>query len=236
MDSLNIALVTIAYNGYGQFVNQWLGFLNNSKLIPSQVIVVLGHEHGCPNPAELIDKFPRLPIQIFETDEKPTMGRLRNVAVSKTNTEWVMYLSVDDMLLPGCLTEVSKVAHNADYISLSWITTGIGEPDRTHYAVTPKDCKKHRGKGFIIGHSPFRRKFWQKIPYENHDLPNAPFILGMLRQNARFEKISRPGTIYLRRPDSHSKTVLQGLNQDKEVKRKAVFYKRQLETYIRMHL
>lgn len=233
---MNIALVTIAYNNYGQFIDQWLGFINNSTLKPKEIVVVLGVNHGCENPQKLTKKYSRLPIKFIETKSAPTMGRYRNLAVKHTSTEWVMYLSVDDMLLPDCLSEVAKVEAQADYVSLSWIVRGLGLPDAVKIAKTPQDCRENNGKGFILGHSPFRRSFWQKIPYENHDYPNAPFIIGMLKQNARFVKILKPGTVYLRRPDSHSKTVLQGENKIKSEKRKAVFYKKQLEDYIRKNL
>lgn len=206
---MNIALVTIAYNGYGRFVDQWLEWILNSKTLPDKVVVALGKDHGLHNAEDLINKYSILDLQFhYCEDIKPLMGPMRNQAIDQTETEWVMYLSVDDVLLPNAIDEFARLEDEADYICISWESQAIWNPRAPllfHQGKTPKElATKYGCKGFIVAHSPFRRKFWEIQSYMNHDYPNAPFISSCIKNGARFVKTNKPCTRYLRRQDSHA--------------------------------
>lgn len=224
---MDIGIVTIAYNGYGIFLKQWCRSILALDTRPTAITVALGRNHGLTD-AMRADCLALLPdLKIVEDMRVPTMGRLRNVAVRATHTEWIMYLSIDDAILPHAIGEYEKFEDEADYICIQWLTRGLGRREVCHYPKLPIEMAKlYRGRGFIVGHSPYRRRFWELTPYEEHDYPNAPFLASMVENGARFVKSDRPCTVYQRRPDSHARAVLRRFREEKQ---KAVFYKRDME-------
>lgn len=205
---MNIGIVTTAYNGYGRFARQWLEAIDKLKTKPTMVTIVLGHEHGLLDAESLEKEYKHLDLKIVRTVREPLMGPMRNVAVENTPTEWIMYLSIDDVILPGAIDELAKYEKDADYICIKWQSVATwrkGAKILTHNPKTPREMAlKYNGKGFIVGHSPFRRSFWEKHPYQPHDYPNAPFIGDLVEAGARFVKTEEPCTMYLRRLDSHA--------------------------------
>lgn len=208
---MNIGIVTSAYNGYGKFANQWLDAISQLTQKPDKITIALGKDHGL-KPVEitgLISKYRDLPLHFVQaTSIEPLMGPMRNVAIKHTPTEWIMYLSIDDVILPGAINEFEKYEKDADYICIKWqsiATWRKGAKVLTHNPKTPEEMALlYNGKGFIVGHSPFRRSFWEKHPYMDHDYPNAPFVARLVEAGARFVKTEEPCTMYLRRLDSHA--------------------------------
>lgn len=204
---MNIGIVTIAYNGYGKFLPQWCESIAALETPPTVVTVVLGYRHG------LTDKMRErslalLPnLKIVDNHGGSQMGALRNVAVKNTKTEWIQYLSVDDVILPWAIDEYAKYEKDADFISIKWQSIATWIPNyepRTHASRIPEEmATQQAGKGFVVNHSPYRRSFWERSPYMPHDYPNAPFVAGLVELGARFVKTERPCTVYLRRLDSH---------------------------------
>ena len=207
---MNIAIVTCVYNGYGEFVDQWLGFIDKSFIRPEKVVIALGRDHGLKDHEALFKKYERLNLQFhFCETTKPLMGLMRNQAVGQVESEeWVMYLSVDDMLLPDAIGTFESVQSEADYICISWESIATWKPWAPvvyHEAKTPmRLAREFDTRGFIVGHSPWRKKFWDMEPYMNHDYPNAPFVAGMIKNGARFVSTDVPCTRYLQRQDSHA--------------------------------
>lgn len=205
---MNIGIVTAVWNGYGQFVDQWLDAISKLETKPTAITIALGKDHGLYSVTEMLEKYPDLPIKFHRTYAEPLMGPMRNAAVRETKTEWIMYLSVDDVILPGAIDEFKKYEKNADYICIKWQSVATwrqGAKVLTHNPKTPQEMAElYNGKGFIVGHSPFRRSFWEKTPYKAHDYPNAPFVADLVEAGARFVKTEEPCTRYLRRLDSHA--------------------------------
>lgn len=203
---MNIGIVTIAYNGYGRFLKQWCQSIANLKEQPAAVTVLLGLKHGCEDVTECLELLPSL--KVVYTNKDPNMGKYRNLAVSSTDTEWIMYLSIDDVIKPDAIRILKQHEDTADYICITWASIATWEDnpiELTHYARTPKEIVlKYNTKGFIVGHSPFRKSFWENNPYMEHDYPNAPFVAGLVEAGARFAKTTEPCTLYLRRLDSHA--------------------------------
>lgn len=206
---MNISIVTVAYNGYGQFADQWLGFIAKSHIKPTKIIIALGYKHGLVDHMALIDKYPELNIQFHFCEKiKPEMGPMRNAVVNQAETEWIQYLSIDDMLLPNAIGEFERVQADADYICISWESIATWKthvPIAYHEGKTPERlAKEFDTRGFIVGHSPFRKKFWDLAPYRNHDYPNAPFVADIIKNRGRFVAVETPCTRYLQRRDSHA--------------------------------
>lgn len=240
---MNIALVTIAYNGYGRYIDQWLDAIARSKTLPDQIIIVLGKDHDYSNQSLILEKYSELNIKlVYAEGVKAKMGRLRNFGVKHTTTEWVMYLSVDDILMPEAIDEFARLENQADYICISWYSRALWrayEVEPTfHRGKTPEYLyKMTEGRGFIVSHSPYRRKFWELSPYMDHDYPNAPFLADMILNGARFVSTKVPCTTYLKRFDSHAaKLGRRGrYGMIKSEKVQAVKWKRHLEEVIRTY-
>lgn len=237
---MNISIVTVAYNGYGKYADQWLGFIAKSYIKPTKVIIALGPDHGLDDHNALLDKYSHLNLQFhFCESTKPEMGPMRNQAVNQVETEWVQYLSIDDMLLPNAIGEFEAVAEHADYICISWESQAQWKPLAPiayHEAKTPERlAKEFDARGFIVGHSPFRKKFWDLESYMDHDYPNAPFVAGCIKNGARFVSIERPCTRYLQRLDSHAARLgRRGKAHAVETERqKARYWKRYLQDVMR---
>jgi hypothetical protein len=215
---VNISLVTIAFNGYGRFLGQFLAFASNMSPKPNEVVVVLGNSHGC-NDLELMKCiYPGVKI-VHYTKKKPTFGKLRNIGIAHTKSEWTWFVSVDDRPMPDAIKTFKQALKesDADYICAQWSTIGLGEPLKPHYSPTPQEMVEllHSGQkgGFIIPHSPFKRRLWEQHAYVNTDLPNYDFLLHCVLNGAKFTKGDKPTTTYLRRPDSHARTKLQGIQK-----------------------
>jgi len=206
---MNIAIVTVAYKGYGKFADQWLGFINQSLIKPKKIIIALGQDHGLKDHNALLEKYKHLDLQFhFCENLKPLMGPMRNAAVNMAETEWVQYLSIDDQLLPNAIGEFESLQDGADYICISWESQAQWKPLAPiayHLGKTPERlATEFETRGFIVGHSPFRKKFWDMESYMNHDYPNAPFVAGMIKNGARFISTETACTRYLQRKDSHA--------------------------------
>lgn len=227
---LELSIVTGGYNGYGKYAKQWLTAVSKMNPKPKKAVIVLGKNHGCDDPESLRDIFKNL--EIVYNDEVPNMGAIRNRAIEHTDTEWIMWLSIDDLVEKYAIRTFGKF-QEADYICAKWSRIGLDGKTTQHSSVTPYEAYKrmqnHKRGGFIVGHSPFKRWLWVKTPYDETDYPNSPFVLGCVRNGAKFIKADKPTTIYVKHADSHSKTILI----KPEEKRKAVKYKRQYEMGIR---
>jgi hypothetical protein len=229
---VNIAIVTTAYNGYQRFIPQWLEAISKLKDKPTEVVIAMEKwpDKARDNMFENLDKtIKELNVRVVEVDRAENMGHMRNIAVAETSTEWVMYLSVDDVILPNAINELKK-HDNGDYICITWksVATWTNDEEKIHKGITPEEMVlKHNGKGFIVGHSPFKRWIWEKNPYMEHDYPNAPFLAGAVENGAKFTKTGHPCTLYLRRLDSHAR--LLGRRKETLVlseKKQALYWKR----------
>jgi len=112
-----ITVFTVVYNNYGHFIPQWVEWLNKQTYKP-EILVVLGKDHGAD--IEWLDKNK---IDYVSCDSE-NMGVLRNAGLKEVKTEWWLYFSVDDELLPHACEEI--VNTDADAVSL---TFDVIEPD-----------------------------------------------------------------------------------------------------------
>lgn len=229
---MDITLVTIAFNGYGRFLGQFLAYASNLSPKPKEVIIVLGKDHGCED-IELMELvYPG--VKIIKYNKEPTFGKLRNIGIGKAETEWIWYIDIDDQPMPDAIETFSRVSDNADYICSQWDTVGLGFPRVTHYSPTPKEMAERvasgtRG-GFIVPHSPFKKELWEKSPYKDKDLSNYNFLLNCVLNGARFVKGDKPTTTYLRRSTSHARTTLLTI-KDAARKQRRIMQRGMIEYY-----
>lgn len=214
---MDISIVTIAFNGYGRFIGQFLAYASSLSPKPKEVIVVLGEKHGLQDRALMESIYPG--VKILEYKKKATFGKLRNIGISHTSSDWIWFVSVDDRPERDAIRTFkrARIGAPADYICAQWYTIGLGEGKEIHYSPTPEEMAVRLSNGekggFIIPHSPFKRKLWEKHQYKNSDLPNYDFLLHCVLNGAKFVKGDKPTTTYLRRPDSHARTKLKTIQK-----------------------
>lgn len=215
---MKISLVSISFSGYGRFVGQFLAFASNMSPKPDEVVIVLGKNHGCKDLELLKCIYPT--VKLVEYDGTPTFGKLRNIALKYTQSEWSFFVSIDDKPMPDAIKTFNRVLkkQDADYICAQWYTIGLGLDEKLHRSPLPEEMarykKEGRRAGFVIPHSPFKRELWEKSPYKNSELPNYNFLLNCVLNGARFIKGDKPTTTYLRRPDSHARVRLREIKKD----------------------
>ena len=114
-----ITVFTVVYNNYGHFISQWVEWMSKQTEKP-KLLVVLGKDHGAN--IEWL-KENNIDYVLCDSDN---MGKLRNIGLKEVKTEWWLYFSVDDELLPHTCEEVTN--SDADAVSL---TFDVIEPDGT---------------------------------------------------------------------------------------------------------
>lgn len=208
---MNLSISTIAFKGYGEFLPQWLEAVSNMSPQPSEVVVTLGHKHGTPDLDDLKEKYPA--VKFCEFQQRPSFGKLRNLGIEETSSEWVFFVSADDTPESDAIETFERALskEDGDYICAQWYREGI-HPGR-YSSPLPSEIARNIEAGdyagFIIPHSPFKRWLWEAHPYKETDLPNYDFVKNCMLNGARFIKADKPSTIYKTRPKSHSRTILR---------------------------
>lgn len=108
---MQITVFTIVYNDYGRFIKQWNDWLNK-QTIEIDKLVVLGTNHNAD-----IDYLKENKIDYVLCDSN-NMGKLRNIGLEQIKTNWWLYFSVDDELLPTACEEIINT--DADAVSLTF--------------------------------------------------------------------------------------------------------------------
>lgn len=207
---MNIGLTTVAWNNYARFIPEWCEYIAKSTIKPDQVTVVLGKDHGLTEKQEQYcrELVPDI-LFIESSDPKPNIGKLTNLAIANTPTEWIMPFDVDDLLLPDALETLAKFEEKADYLCIAWKVLWGG---KTLYRASPIPkylaslTPKQRSKRRINNNSPFRRKFWEIQKYDENNYMNLQFLAFLVEKGARFVQVRRACIVYRQWEDSMAKS------------------------------
>ena len=224
---MDIGVVTSFYNGYDRFLPEWAESVCNQTVKPSYIVMVasgpIKDKRNISRVKHMFDVY-RIKYTINEIKTHKSMGSARNAAVKLCPTEWVMYLDVDDVLLPGALENISKYEHKADVICTGLSVVG----DRKNKIMLFTDTTTESilsGKHGSCSHSPFKRKLWEKSPYiENNDYCEQPLWLGFAQIGAVFVGTEEVCTVYRSRKDGHNMSMS---------KKQRVDSKKQFDRFVR---
>ena len=206
---LDLAVVTTVRN-YGRFLPEWAASILALSLKPALVVLV---EQGSTDDswaqveraaAQLMAGGLRVRVQRMPATD---FGTARNAAVSLTDTEWVMHLDADDMLMPHALADAAVLAPACDVVQLGYERCGdlaAGPPNRRkpyrsglahEILASPTPCS---------GCSPFRRALWERAPYVTDQTGgwDTALWLGFAHLGARFRATARPCFWYRQHADS----------------------------------
>jgi len=191
----NITIYTIIYNNYGMFLKEWLKNVKLNK--PKKIIVVLGKNHGVENKKQYIG------VKFIEIDSD-IMGTLRNAAIEHIETEWSLYFSVDDILLPNAVEDI--ISHNSDAVTLRYINEDTlgNKTDRISAYYNIKDIPKWKQID-IPGYIAIKGKYL----YEDIEIPNYPYLFKLALLGLKIEHSKDICAIYKRRENSHGNISLK---------------------------
>jgi len=189
MQNKKLAIMTIVFNGYGEFLDRWINGVEQQETKFDEVVVVLGKDHGFKG------TFPDY-VKVVEYHKDATMGTLRNLGLNVIKSDYVLYFSADDFLLPCAVNEINKI--NTDIIALKFLfnnnilhTPKIEENKlqqwRQHYAG-------------ICGYYVIKTGLY----YDDTDFANFPLLFNAFNKNYTFGITENVCAEYLLRKDSHS--------------------------------
>lgn len=205
---MEIGIFTIAYRGYGKFAPRWCRSIAESTVMPTLATLALfGDDHGLSD--EMASECAKiLPcLNIVYCGEHISIGADRNKAVEETPAEWVMLLSVDDVILPIAIEEFEKYDKpDIDVIACSYVEKKLNGDEELWLAPTAFSRAEmfNWREYWLPPYSPFRRSFWEKHPYHNGEYPNIIMTLDFARAGARFARTDVPCACHIRRDNSHS--------------------------------
>jgi len=190
---MSIAIVTSFYNGYEQFLPQWIESINNLTVKPTRIITVAS------GPFKYDGKNP---ITYFIPEHRG-MGYARNMAVELADSEWIMYLDIDDIILPRTLEYAEKYI-NADVICGGLKITG-DRGDRIKMYPHASLENALQGINVCCSHAIYRKSLWEQSPYlEINDYIEQPLWAGFARLGAKFVGTEEVFTQYNTRKDGHN--------------------------------
>lgn len=211
---MNITIFTIAFNGYGQFVSDWLDSILNQTIKPNEIIIVLGINHNTPK--DVIKKAEQNNVKIIYETELRSMGNLINQAISLSQSEWLLRVDVDDILLPNAIQEVKNKSLNCDAVSLKFLRDGIEINSPIPEQDKMMNWRKHyKESGYVALKKQFNSNV---LYYDDNDFPNFPYLFKAFSLGMKFELTDNPCSVYQKRKDSHS-TTLRTPEQNKEAYR-----------------
>lgn len=196
--------------GYGRYLSEWAESIVRLNRKPAAVCLFThGNEHDrlLGQGAIRILNDAGIPWRFDHSDDRLDFGTARNRAVAMAETEWVMHLDADDMVMPHCLDDVASIAPGADVVGLGYERSGdlaSGPSNRTRVYSDGDGLKILDHAAPCSGVSPFRRSFWERSPYRT-DMKGAwdtALWIGFARLGARFRATKRPGFWYRQHADS----------------------------------
>lgn len=202
---LNLAIVT-SCTGYGRYLAEWAKSIAALTTKPAMVGILTHGSAGDRAAGEQAASLLRtagLDVRLSHVDARLDLGTARNRAVALVDTEWVMHLDADDMVMPHCLDDVAALAPVADVVCLGYQVCGNGTSRMKTYQ-TSIGRAVLTSRAPCSGPSPFRRKLWEQRPYLT-DMQggwDTALWLGFGWLGARFIPTKRPCFWYRQHPDS----------------------------------
>lgn len=169
---MNIAIVTSCY-GYGKYLGDWAASILALSEPPAQVGIythgALPDDTAAAQAALAALEAGGLTVRFGSHADQQPFGVARNAAVALIDTEWVMHLDADDMLMPHALRDVAALAPRCDVVALGYERVGdlaAGPAQRRKLYQSSAGPTMLLNPTPCSGVSPFRRSFWARHPYD----------------------------------------------------------------------
>lgn len=202
--TFDLAIVTSTWGSYSMWLPEWAESLIGQTVRPKLAVIA---DFGVDDRSAMyaaVNMLSRAGIGVSLTHGQYSgMGHARNTAVAVTNTEWVMHLDTDDLLLPHAVEMCAELSDTADVICLG---ARRGRTVKTFPHASRQEVLK--GSNCSFSCSPFRRSLWEQRPYQTrNDWVDSVLWVGFAHLGARFVPTDRPGFRYREHADSFSQKL-----------------------------
>lgn len=223
---MNLGIVTSCYNNYDNFLKDWVNSIINLIEKPNQIIIVQsGMKYKKENftEAEKLLKLNKINYKILFIKKHKGMGFARNQAVKNCNTEYIMYLDIDDLIKKDALTILKKYYKKADVIC-GGLEIHFKDKITKEIYLNASYIKCLKGKRVCCSHAVYKKDLWTKFKYPEDklrsELCNGFIWLGFAKLKAKFLGIEEVLTVYKRRVEGHYFTITKPNKKDWKRKKK----------------
>lgn len=196
-----IGIVAICFDGYGRFIPRLIESIFSQNRKADEITIVAIGEHHC------LEEIADDRVKVIYIKERVSMGEARNIGIEATKTDWILYFSADDILLPNALKEIEDQDNN-DIVFLQ-LEKHIKNKIEKYETFLPDEDKIENWQVYykIPGYVAFKKMIWGNNKYIDSDFPNLPFIFQNYKIGCKFGKTENVCAVYIKRRKGHSKMV-----------------------------
>jgi hypothetical protein len=176
MTKPTIGVIAVCWT-YDDYIPAWAESIKNLTTQPDKVILV------CKTAPEQLP----IDVTVIVCDEPFTFGGWLNLAVAACDTDWIVWVGMDDTYRPCALDGIADSEADVMAYGMALSTGGTRMPAATNAAVL-----QVAGNEVPCG-SPFRRRLWERVPFQPQLGPYEDWALwvGFAHIGAVFENTGR---------------------------------------------
>lgn len=168
-----IGVITTCYS-YQKYIPEWVASVNGLNRTPDKVVIATtdtAHDAMAYAKDNLNCDF-----SVVQTKEPWVFAKALNDAVAQCDTDWIVWIGVDDIFLPHALDGWEDSEKDM-------ITFGLTFPDnsyiRTPDAPTAEQVIDLSNGNLIPCGSPFKRSLWEKSKFDGSFTPLEDWVFGV---------------------------------------------------------
>ena len=187
---MTIGICTVAYGTtYHDFLPRWAAAVAALERRPDLITIV--HDGVSRDIRQQVHDL----LTVLWVEDRGTAHELQpqvhvNAAIAVTQTDWIVKLDADDVILPHALTGVTDCA--ADVLNFGY---RIGEADHVSQRVTAEQVLRKTNNA-LSSASPFRRWLWERNKFQDLLFDDWAFWIEAARAGATFDATGRVDYIY----------------------------------------
>ena len=162
-DGLPTIGIVTACHTYTQFLERWCAGIRGLRTKPDQIVI------AATNPMDVIAEVEGKldAYNVVKAEEPFSLGGYLNTAIEACDTDWIVWIGVDDRYRPGALDGLKFMSVDVAAMGMQWSAGGEWVPSKVEASHILQVSSN-----LIPCGSAFRRHLWKRRPF-NTDL--APF-------------------------------------------------------------
>ena len=200
---LDMSIVTVAFGDYKKFLIPWANSLTRLTILPKEIIL------GVDQIDSKLKKSLRELIPNLVVYEIPRIGKVHyglefNFIISKTNSEWICKVDVDDLMLPDAYEELSEapfdiLAFNAQNSETKAVISAIDNPSAKKVLEFEENT--------LLSLSPFRKWIWDEVKFRDTVFDDWAFWIESARLDPVIKKSQKVNYVYTVHENQATKKV-----------------------------
>ena len=189
-----IGIVTTCHSYYS-FIDDWLASVKNLTVQPDRIVIAASDPDQCE--AFIPRQYEN--VRVVAGIEPFGLGKYLNAAIQECHTDWIVWLGIDDRYRRHALEGIRSasadvIAFGMQYSNgMTWIPSGT---------IRPEGILNLQSNLIPCG-SPFRRKLWEQIPFQEDLAPFEDWALwvGFAKLGAKFLTTNQIDFDYSQHPE-----------------------------------